>query len=204
MCAGVGLIGLILPRNRSAPATPAAPIDAVLLNVQEMNQRPPAEAIRPAAPQSPAEAAPPPPELPDVAAPSPVVAFAIPTNAPVHVTAVPPVVAPRPAANLTPSPSPNPETRPSVIQLTFGEGEGAQPAPEYPPEAVIGGEEGTVTVRMTVAEDGRVTDVAVVTPCTWPLLNNAAARTVRTQWRFSKGAARSYQVSIQFQINRHE
>jgi len=57
---------------------------------------------------------------------------------------------------------------------------------------------------MTVAEDGRVTQAEAVSPCPWPVLNSAAVRAVRTTWRFRRGPVRVYEVSIQFQINRHE
>jgi TonB family protein len=125
---------------------------------------------------------------PPVAAPSPAIVFAEPIEAPVHI-----VESPRIAIN-----------RPAIIQLTFGEGEGRQPAPEYPPEAVIAGQEGTVIVRLTVDESGRVTDAVASSPSSWPLLNNAAVRAVRATWWFRKGPVRSYEVSIQFQLNRHE
>ncbi|MGD0388050.1 MAG: TonB family protein [Tepidisphaeraceae bacterium] len=173
-CVVVGLVGLRWSLSRSPPAGPAAPVDAELLNVEAIRQRP-------------AEASPP-PESPAVAAPSPAIAFAEPVDAPVH-RAETPRTAP---------------TEKSAIRLTYGEGEGEQPAPDYPPEAVRAGQEGTVVVRMTVGEDGRVTQAEAISPCPWPVLNSAAVRSVRTTWRFRKGPVRIYEVSIQFQLNRHE
>jgi TonB family protein len=173
----VGVVGLLWPRQ-PPPAVPApTPTDALLLNVEATNPRPTAEVSLPS-----------PPEEPVVVAPSPAIAFAEPVNAPVHIATAPRIAA----------------THPAIIQLTFGEGEGAQSPPDYPSEAVINGQEGTVVVRLTVDQDGRVTDAVVVSPCAWPLLNNAAVRTVRTTWHFRRGPARSYEVSIQFQLNRHE
>jgi TonB family protein len=202
-CMVVGLIGLFWPRDRSAPVAAPPPIDAELLTVEATSQRRAADANSLPAPALPAEASPP-PELPEVTAPSPAVAFAMPVNAPVHVVKIPHANAPKPVTEQRTEQPGNSVMQPSVIQLTFGEGEGEQPAPEYPPEAVIGGEEGTVVVRLTVGEDGRVTDAVASTPCNWPLLNNAAVRVVRTDWRFSKGPVRSYEVSIEFHLNRHE
>jgi TonB family protein len=181
-CVAVGLVGLFWPRRSTASAPAPMPTNAMLLNVEAISQRTAAEAKPPSAEIST------PPELPAVAAPSPAIAFAEPVNAPVHVVTAPRIVT----------------TRPAIIQLTFGEGEGAQPPPEYPPEAVINGQEGTVIVRLTVDQDGRVTDAVAISPCPWPLLNNAAVRAVRTTWRFQSGPVRSYEVSIQFQLNRHE
>jgi TonB family protein len=181
-CVVVGLVGLFWPHRPTVLAPAPVPTNALLLNVEAINQHAPAEAKPPSAEIST------PPELPAVAAPSPAIAFAEPVNAPVRVVTAPRIVT----------------TGPAIIQLTFGEGEGAQPPLEYPPEAVINGQEGTVIVRLTVDQDGRVTDAVAISPCPWPLLNNAAVRAVRTTWRFQSGPVRSYEVSIQFQLNRHE
>ncbi len=99
---------------------------------------------------------------------------------------------------------PQAANKPAPVQLTLGEGEGDQPPPAEPPEAVLDGEEGTVVVRMTVDEDGRVREAEAVVPSRWLLLNNAAVRTIRTTWRFRKGPVRIYEVSIEFVINRHD
>lgn len=186
-CLIVGVIGLRPSLRRPAPAVEPPPIDAELLNVEATNRRQTVEENPPSAPVPPAEISAPPVQ-PVVAAPSGAIAFAEPVDVPVHVAEAPPVVS----------------TQPSIIQLTFGEGEGQQPPPEYPPEAVIDGQEGTVVVRLTVGEDGRVSDATASSPCPWPLLNSAAVRAVRTTWRFRRGLVRSYEVSIQFQLNRHE
>jgi TonB family protein len=186
-CVSVGLAGLFWPQHPAPPAKLAPTADALLLTVEATNQRLTLAANPPSAQPSP-PAVPSPPQEPSVAPPSPAIAFAEPVNAPVHIAQSPQIIS----------------TRPAIIQLTFGEGEGQQPAPDYPPEAVIDGQEGTVVVRLTVDEDGRVTEVIAISPSPWPLLNNAAVRAVRDTWRFRSGPARSYQVSIQFQLNRHE
>lgn len=189
-CAGVGLIGLFFPRGRPPPVVVVAqPTEAELLNVEAVNPLPEKKSNAPSAPAE--ESAP--PESAPVAAPSPAIAFSVPTQTPVHIVAAPRADTPTVVS-----------TRPSVIQLTFGEGEGEQPAPEYPPEAVIDGQEGTVIVRLTVDEDGRVSNAFASTPSPWPLLNSAAVRAVRDTWRFRRGAARAYEVSIQFKLNRHQ
>jgi protein TonB len=181
VCFAVGLVGLLWPRRPVAPVATPVPVDAQLLNVEAISQQPSVRA-------NPSREISAPPELPAVAAPSPAIVFAEPVNAPVHVVTAPHIAM----------------TRPSIIQLTYGQGEGEQPAPEYPPEAVIDGQEGTVIVRLIVGRDGRVTDAVASSPCPWPLLNSAAVRAVRDTWRFRSGPVRSYEVSIQFQLNRHE
>jgi protein TonB len=178
-CLTIGAIGLRPPARQTARAV-EPPIDAELLNVEAMSPRPTVKESPPSAPA--------PPVQPIVAVPTPAIAFAEPMNAPIHLVEAPSIAS----------------AQPSIIHLTFGEGEGQQPPPEYPPEAVIDGQEGTVVVRLTVGEDGRVSDATAASPCPWPLLNSAAVRAVRTTWRFRKGPVRSYEVSIQFQLNRHE
>ena len=73
-------------------------------------------------------------------------------NAPIHLVEAPSIAS----------------AQPSIIHLTFGEGEGQQPPPEYPPKRLSTGQEGTVVVRLTVGEDGRVSDATAASPCSWP------------------------------------
>ncbi len=187
-CLVVGVIGLRTHFHRTAQVFEPAPIDAELLNVEAVNRRPAVEENPPPAPSPPPEMSAP-PQQPVVVAPSPAIAFAEPVKVQVHVVETSPSVV---------------VTQPSVIQLTFGEGEGEQPPPEYPDEARFAGQEGTVVVRLRVGEDGRVSDATASSPSPWPLLNSAAVRAVRNTWRFRRGAVRTYEVSIQFQLNRHQ
>jgi protein TonB len=132
-----------------------------------------------------------PPQIPrpvPVARPSPTIAFALPVKGPVQ------IVESRYAAH-TQAP---PAAAPAPQSLTFGEGEGRQPAPEYPGRARREGQEGAVTVRFTVAEDGHVAAVQALVPCRWPLLNESVLRVVRERWRFSPGPLRVYDVQIRF------
>ena len=89
-----------------------------------------------------------------------------------------------------------------AVRLTFGQGEGRQPAPEYPRAAVLAGEEGTVVASFDVGPDGRVDDAEAAIPSPWPLLNHSVLRTIRHDWRFSPGPPRRYEVSIEFDIHR--
>ncbi len=91
-------------------------------------------------------------------------------------------------------------TAQGVQTLVFGQGEGRQPAPPYPSAAKLGGQQGTVVVRLTVGADGRVQDAEAIRPCPWPSLNQSALRTIRSRWRFQSGATRSYQIAIRFHL----
>ena len=87
-----------------------------------------------------------------------------------------------------------------VAELTLGEGEGNQPPPAYPREAVLEHQEGTVKLRFHVDARGKVSEVTVVNPSPWPLLNEAAREAILETWHFPPGKPRIYEVPIQFQL----
>jgi protein TonB len=163
-------------------------------------------------------ALPPEPAFTAVAPPSPDIAFALPTEGLTRVVDVAQASYTRamvPVPTTTghgsgaggsappPPPSPVPAASPPVVQrLTLGEGEGNQPPPQYPREAALAQQEGTVVVRFTVGEDGRVVSADAASSCRWPLLNQAALRAVRDTWLFKPGPLRSYEVPIEFRLNR--
>jgi TonB family protein len=64
------------------------------------------------------------------------------------------------------------------------------------------GQEGTVTVRFSVGESGRVLTAEALKPSPWPLLDNAAVRVVRERWRFRAGEVRLYEVAIRFELTK--
>jgi TonB family protein len=203
---GVGLAGWVLSYDRPRSAVQAPPtLAAELVNVELTTDPVPQVKATPRVlpPLQPPPSAPPlivpsAPPMMAVAAPSPQIAFAVPVAAPAPVVPVKeasyrtvetPVVETAPAA-------------PAPQALTFGQGEGKQPAPEYPRQAERQGQEGVVTVLMTVGEDGRVLAAEAASPSPWPLLNQAALRVVKSRWRFAPGNLRAYQVAIRFQLKK--
>lgn len=206
----VGVGGLILRYARpTVKAKQAPPVTAQTLVVQLTDDPlpPPAATVTPASAFEPPPLAPPvalpsvPPAI-AVAAPSPAIAFAAPVEAPAKVVAaaeasyrtavaMPQVQAPSAPVAFVPQP------------LTYGVGEGRQPAPEYPRLAMRQGQEGTVVIRFTVDPRGRVSAAEVASASPWPLLNDAALRVVRQRWRFAAGDIRSYEVAIRFQLTRN-
>ena len=190
----VGVAGLIFHLRLLVAHTPEPPVEAELLNVQTVAAQPPVAASPPAAvPPSPLSSIQP-PDLPPIPSPTSPPAFVEPSLAVPHLV----------QARRAPTTAPITATPAPVIQLTFGQGEGAQPAPEYPAEAIIVAEEGTVGIRLTVDESGEVTDAVASSPCRWPILNKAAVRAVRDTWHFPRGRKRVYEVSIEFRLNKHE
>ena len=50
--------------------------------------------------------------------------------------------------------------------------------------------------------DGSVTSAQLAPGCRWPLLNEAAVRTIRDRWRFGPGPVRYYEVVDRFYLER--
>jgi periplasmic protein TonB len=230
VCMTIGILGLWLHYPQPRPAADSVPpVQAQLIKVEVPPAPPPevrplmADANPPPDQAAPSPQAPPPtaapaaPPLTAVAAPSPAIAFALPVEGLTRLvdashagfarptrpaTSIPTGTGASSPANGTAhvaAPAP-PTIAAAVTHLTFGEGEGDQPLPDYPHDAVTQRQEGTVGVRLSVGEDGRVTQAALVTPCHWPLLNQSALRAVRQRWRFHPGPQRQYDVSIEFQL----
>lgn len=91
----------------------------------------------------------------------------------------------------------------AVQQLVYGQGEGVQPPPLYPREAQLGRQQGVVVVRFEIDSTGAVTAADAVTKCPWPLLNQSAVRTVKETWHFAAGNPRTFNVAIQFRLQRN-
>ncbi len=203
-CLAVGVLGFVLPYARPHPPVPhPAPVIAEKINVElTTDPVPPPEPEPQTNPQTPPPlldplTAPKAPPRVAVAEPSPAIAFALPVEGPVRVVpaaqashaqvTAPAVTAPGPVA---------PQT------LVFGQGDGKQPAPEYPRQARREGQEGTVGIRFSLDETGRVLAAEVATASPWPLLNEAAVRTVRDRWHFRSGARRVFEVAIRFELSK--
>ncbi len=204
-CLSIGGLGLVWRYPRpAAPVTVPAPLVAEVLHVELTNDPlPPPE-------DTPAGSVPPPPllampsapaapSLTAVAEPSESVAFALPVEGPTRSAVISDTDHSRPVAA---SKAVVPAAGPAVQALTYGQGEGKQPAPRYPVRARNAGQEGTVVVRFSVGPDGRVLDATAATPSPWPLLNAEAVRTVREFWRFRPGAARLCEVAIHFSLTK--
>ena len=186
-CLAVGLTGLLSqPAGPPPPTTttttttrPAAQVVSVTLEAEPSPPQPrpiiPAVAAKPV----PVAVAP----VPTAALPSPAIAFAVPVVGPARVGPV--------ACG----------SAPVVRQITFGRGEGDQPAPDYPDAARAAGQQGVVVVRLSIGPDGRVGNAWAVAPSPFPLLNRSATDAVRDTWHFAAGPPRLYDVPITFRLN---
>lgn len=215
LCCGVGMLGWVMKYERPRP--PAAPIEAVVVRplTVELASTPSVPEHPAPAPVLPATVHPPPapepvtlpsvPRLIPVDAPGP--AFLFPTPARLDLPARPPsppeIAGQGAVTTKAGSSAPSPESSGVAATpetLVFGQGPGKQPAPDYPRQAVRQGQEGKVLVRLSVNPQGSVDSAYAVTPSAWPLLNQAAVRTVRERWRFPAGPPRLYEVLIRFQL----
>lgn len=205
-CLTIGALGFMLPYTRpQPPAKQPEPVQAEILNVELTSDPLPPPNIAPPPPdpsQPPPltdpEITPPAPPMIAVAQPSPAIAFALPVEGPTRIVEANQAAYVAPPAETRTAPV----TAPPVQQLVHGQGEGRQPAPDYPPQALRAGQEGTVRVRFSVGDNGRVIAAEAAAPCPWGLLNTSAVRVVRERWRFPAGAIRLYEVAIRFEIRK--
>ena len=213
-CLVIGLVGLRLHYKRPVAAkAPPPPVEAKFLPVRiepapvamvpklQLSDAAPDRSPEPSPTPIPSAIEPAAPPLTAVAVPSAAVGFALPVEGPVRIVQPNRAVPIGPASSTGATPAPGLNRSAAISQpLTFGEGDGKQPAPTYPREAVLARQEGTVVVRLVVGEDGRVQSAEADEPSPWPLLNQSALRTVREQWQFRRGPKRTYTVPIQFQL----
>ncbi|HEY9509368.1 MAG TPA: TonB family protein [Verrucomicrobiae bacterium] len=198
-CLTIGGLGFALPYLRPMPKPPEPePVQAEFLKVELSNDPLPDIAPAPAQVMQPTLA----PTIVQpstvqpllVAEPSPAIAFALPVAVPAQIV---------PAAQAAHSRSENADAQtalPPAQTLTFGRGEGKQPAPDYPFIAQRQGQQGSVKVRLSVGQDGRVITAEALEPCRWPLLNESAIHTILRRWRFSAGSPRLFDIIIRFQL----
>jgi len=190
----IGVIGLLWDGiSVPHPQAQAPPVPPVVAELVTPDPEPPPPEPEPDPQQAPPDtlAPPEPAQLALAAAPSAAIAFAVPVDGPVRIVSAGRAgyVPQRVAAAV-------------VHHLVLGQGEGRQPPPEYPAQALLEEQEGVVVVRFTVGEDGRVITADLESPSRWPLLNQAALDVVRDRWRLLPGAIRTDDVRITFRINR--
>jgi protein TonB len=193
MCLFVWLIDRFITSAPPAVPSPATkPTDVALVDVSltdsSASLMQTSEAT-PMTPDTPSPILPAMPPLPAVTPISPAIAFAVPVEGPVRI-----VNAARAVVQKQPAGPHN--TGPVYTQIYYGKGEGRQPRPDYPIECQVAGQTGTVVVEFVVGQDGSVTSANVSKPSQWPLLNQAAERSIRETWTYPPGPIRHYRVNI--------
>ena len=138
------------------------------------------------------------PEAPQVVAVTlntPAINFSVPTIGnllvPSAVAQAPPVNPLKPAAPL--------RAVPRVINSTGNGGE--RPQPPYPKIALEQGQQGSVTLSMTVDDSGAITGIEVKESSGFPLLDRSALEFVRRHWVVPPGeGARNYSATIHYRL----
>ncbi len=191
-CLAVGGLGYVLHYAHPQSLISTTRVVAKKITV-ELDDSPPLVATGPTHPSEKLTAPPPAPRI-AVAEPSAALAFPLPVSGLVNISDADQASA---SGRIDTA-----EKNTAIQPLVFGQDAGRQPAPPYPSAAIRQGQEGIVTVRLNVGEDGRVTTAETSIASSWPLLNEAAIRTVRERWRFGPGAIRTYEVAIRFTLQK--
>ena len=144
------------------------------------------------------EPPPPPPEIetPPPYVPPPEIAIEIQVDTS-NTTAISNVTSERPVAAPPPVAAPKPVEHQVVRTPPSTAGRGARVTkPEYPPASRRAGEEGTVTLRAFVDDNGRASQIEVVKSSGFPKLDEAAVNEVKRNWKFVPGKEDGKPVSM--------
>jgi len=128
---------------------------------------------------------------------APAINFAVPTIGnlvvPNALAKAPPLAPLKPAAPL--------QTRPALLSLNSTGSSGERPQPPYPRIALDQGQQGSVTLRMTVDEAGLIKTIEVAQSSGFPILDRSALEFVKRRWTVPSGkGARTYEATINYRI----
>jgi protein TonB len=128
---------------------------------------------------------------------APAINFSVPTIGnlvvPNAMATAPPLAPLKPAAPL--------RSQPILLNLTTTGGGGERPQPPYPKIALDQGQQGAVTLRMTVDEAGLIQTIEVARSSGFPMLDHNALAFVKRRWTVPAGkGARIYEATIIYKI----
>ena len=126
---------------------------------------------------------------------SPTINFAVPTIGnlvvPHSIAQAPPIA---PMKRVEPL-----RTQPTVLNTTGSSGD--RPQPPYPKIALEQGQQGSVTLRMTVDEAGLIQTVEVAQSSGFPILDRGAMDFVKRHWTVhAEKGTRAYEATINYQL----
>lgn len=141
-----------------------------------------------------------PPDTPQVVVvtpDAPSISFSVPTIGnlvvPNAIAQAPPLAPLKPPAPL--------RAQPILLNLNSTGSSGERPQPPYPRIALDQGQQGSVTLRMTVDEAGLITTVEVAQSSGFPVLDHSALAFVKRRWTVPSGkGARIYEATITYKI----
>src|SRR6266436_2388891 len=186
----IGIVGLKGPRVMVRPISEAVETVPVVFTPPEEQ---PKQEMKPEPdepqPDTPTES----PQVVTIVAAvdSPSVAFAVPIQGAVAIA--PARYASAPPANLAAPP------RPTKFDPNAAQG-GIYPDPPYPGIAVRNNYQGSVTVELAVDASGAVVSAKVAKSSGFPVLDEAAIKTVKERWHFPPGPPRLHTWDCKFQL----
>jgi protein TonB len=195
ICILILVIGILGSRPASIRIKPLPPAEVASAAIVEPLPPPPQKASEQTSQEQSNEETPDTPQVVVVTPPSPSITFAVPTIgnvlAPAALAQAPPLTPLKRVAPL--------RTRPVVLNSTGGGGE--RPQPPYPKIALEQGEQGSVTLRMTVDDAGLIQTIEVTQSSGFPVLDHSAMEFVRRHWTVAAGSgARIYEATINYKL----
>jgi protein TonB len=190
------LIGMVGSRPASVTIKPLPPMEEVnaalveplppppQVQTDQQNQEPPNDQEQPDTPR-----------VVVVTLDTPTINFSVPTIGnvlvPSAIAQAPPVAPLRPVAPV--------HKLPTVLNTTGSAGE--RPQPPYPKIALEQGEQGSVTLRMTVDDAGLVQTIEVAQSSGFPVLDHSALEFVKRHWTVPSGSGtRIYEATINYKL----
>jgi len=185
----IGLVGLKAPKIVIKPLSqPQEIVPVVFTPPEEQPKQPEVKQDEPEPQEQPLDT----PQVATVvaAADPSTVAFAVPVEGAVTVVPARFATAPPPINTAPPKPT---KFDPDATAGDF-------PKPAYPGIAQRNKYQGTATIEILVDSSGRVTSTKVLKSSGYPVLDEAAMQTVKTQWRFKPGGTRNLVWDCTFEL----
>jgi TonB family protein len=188
-------VGILGSKRGAISVQPLPPVEEVSAAIVEPLP-PPAQATQEEPdPEQTDQDRPDAPQIVVVTLDSPAINFAVPT---IGNLAVPNTVAQAPPISPLKAPAPL-RSQPAVIQSTGSGGE--RPQPPYPSIALEQGQQGSVTLQMTVDDAGLIAAIEVKESSGFPVLDRSALEFVKRRWIVPPGTGtRTYQATINYKL----
>jgi len=189
------LVGILGFKSASISTRPLPPMEEIVPAIIEPMPPPPQTATEQQDRDQTEQDKPDAPQVVVVTPNSPTINFSVPTIGnllvPNAVATAPPVAPLKAVAPL--------HIQPRVINSTGSGGE--RPQPPYPQMALEQGEQGSVTLSLTVDDAGVITAIAVKESSGFPLLDRSALDFVKRHWVVPPGAGvRTYHATIHYRL----
>jgi protein TonB len=191
------LIGVAGSKPASVAIQPLPPIEEVTAAIVEPLPPPPQAQLQQQNQEQTDEKPPDTPQVVVVTPDAPSISFSVPTIGnllvPNAIAQAPPLAPLKPVEPL--------RAKPILLNLNSTGSGGERPQPPYPRIALDQGQQGSVTLRMTVDEAGLIKTIEVAQSSGFPILDHSAMDFVKRRWTVPSGkGARLYEATINYKI----